>query len=383
MELSHVIYNSAAVAPMGDDALAELLQQAQKTNAALNITGMLLYADGSFFQVLEGPADAVDTLIDRITIDPRHERLTVIIREPIARRAFAEWSMSFGQLDRADLRSVEGVDHSFADGGLLTRVDEGRARNLLEAFSNGRWRMRLADHWAGVSILLPDPEDTGSPNRPISFQPVVDSDRRSVVAYEARSVVHREQGGAGLSDLAIRDAAIADAARMGLASTLIMQVPAHALCGPDANVEATLNRVEAHGLSPADLLIEIDHDERFVDPLAVAEALREARKRGMRVSIGHFGYGRAGLELLEHYRPDALSPSSSLTRGVDVHGLRQATMRGVVSICSDLGIDVIAKEITTVEEYSWLVDEGVTRFQGELFGPAIVGLLPKPLMPLH
>ncbi len=39
--------------------LAVLLQQSQSTNERLGLTGMLLHADGRFFQVLEGPTDLV------------------------------------------------------------------------------------------------------------------------------------------------------------------------------------------------------------------------------------------------------------------------------------------------------------------------------------
>jgi len=65
------------------EELAELLQGARDTNAELGLTGMLLYAEGSFFQVLEGQADVVDALYDKIERDKRHDQVTLVIREPI------------------------------------------------------------------------------------------------------------------------------------------------------------------------------------------------------------------------------------------------------------------------------------------------------------
>jgi hypothetical protein len=56
-------------------------------NKPLGITGMFLYSDGSFFQVLEGEAATVDALYEKLDRDKRHQQLTLIIREPIANQA--------------------------------------------------------------------------------------------------------------------------------------------------------------------------------------------------------------------------------------------------------------------------------------------------------
>jgi hypothetical protein len=85
-DLVHVVYASAATVPFSDYELQELLAKARSTNAALNVSGMLLHLDGSFFQVLEGPQCAVDDLYTRIGGDDRHDRITLIIREAIASR---------------------------------------------------------------------------------------------------------------------------------------------------------------------------------------------------------------------------------------------------------------------------------------------------------
>ncbi|HSM42684.1 MAG TPA: BLUF domain-containing protein, partial [Afifellaceae bacterium] len=49
-----LVYVSAAHHLMGDDELTEILETSRARNAAAGITGMLLYKDGSFMQLLEG-----------------------------------------------------------------------------------------------------------------------------------------------------------------------------------------------------------------------------------------------------------------------------------------------------------------------------------------
>ncbi|MEQ8496099.1 MAG: BLUF domain-containing protein, partial [Gammaproteobacteria bacterium] len=92
MSLIHCIYASAATAPLDAAQRRELLRVARANNRRLGVTGILLYVDGSFFQVLEGEADVVDELFLRIAGDPRHANVTEIIRERIAQRAFPDWS---------------------------------------------------------------------------------------------------------------------------------------------------------------------------------------------------------------------------------------------------------------------------------------------------
>jgi hypothetical protein len=143
-ELIHCIYASAASREFETEELADLLQLALANNARLGLTGMLLHAEGSFFQVLEGPAAVVDALFARIERDQRHGAVTMIIREPIPKRHFDAWSMGFYTVSRDELAGMSGVNDFFGEERTQVSVDAGRARKLLAAFRDGRWRMKLA-----------------------------------------------------------------------------------------------------------------------------------------------------------------------------------------------------------------------------------------------
>lgn len=93
--LQHLIYISmvARAEPSRAD-LQDLLACSVRNNRRLGITGLLLYAHGGFMQVLEGEAPGVATVFDRIRVDPRHCRLTVLLHAPIARRSFGHWAMA-------------------------------------------------------------------------------------------------------------------------------------------------------------------------------------------------------------------------------------------------------------------------------------------------
>jgi hypothetical protein len=142
-ELIHCVYASAATRNFETEELAELLQVARDTNAELGVTGMLLHAESSFFQVLEGQAAVVDALYAKIERDKRHDQVTLVIREPIPKRYFDAWTMGFYKVSREELAGMSGVNDFFGKDRTAVSVDAGRAKKLLAAFREGSWRKKL------------------------------------------------------------------------------------------------------------------------------------------------------------------------------------------------------------------------------------------------
>jgi len=103
-----LVYVSSATEPFTAQQLVELLKKARDKNASQGITGMLLYKDGNFMQVLEGEEDQVRPLYQTICADPRHHGEIVLLEEPITERQFSEWSMAFRDLNSAEVRSMPG-----------------------------------------------------------------------------------------------------------------------------------------------------------------------------------------------------------------------------------------------------------------------------------
>lgn len=143
VKLTHLIYTSAIAPTFDASRLNTILQIARVNNAHRAITGMLLYISGSFFQVLEGDEAALTELFAIIAADTRHQNVTKIIHEPIARREFGDWTMGFSSLDLSEVVNGEGLNDFFQEGDSLASLEPGRAKKLLSAFAQGRWRMRL------------------------------------------------------------------------------------------------------------------------------------------------------------------------------------------------------------------------------------------------
>lgn len=94
-----IAYTSRATHLMSAQELEVMLNQARNFNAEHNITGMLLYKDGSFFQVMEGPVEVVEPLYENIQQDTRHFNVRTLYHRPLVERNFPNWQMGFFSLN--------------------------------------------------------------------------------------------------------------------------------------------------------------------------------------------------------------------------------------------------------------------------------------------
>lgn len=90
----------------GDEAelkaqVMDILTTAWRKNRLNSLTGALLFADGCFAQVLEGPREALEETFEAIECDPRHSDVTILHFHPVEQRSFPGWSMAFAGEDEA------------------------------------------------------------------------------------------------------------------------------------------------------------------------------------------------------------------------------------------------------------------------------------------
>ncbi len=131
-----LIYVSSAVRDFSEDELVRLLKKARLSNQRLGITGMLLYKDGNFMQVLEGPEVAVEALFSKISKDKRHHGTILLFTRKITEREFPDWSMGFQNLQGTDVHDLPGYT-TFLNMPLdpdQLGPDAGAARRLLNSF---------------------------------------------------------------------------------------------------------------------------------------------------------------------------------------------------------------------------------------------------------
>jgi len=130
-------YVSCAVAPFTNDQLRDLLVISERNNRRDEISGMLLYKDGNFLQVLEGTEDCVRQTYARIKLDMRHDGLITLLQGPQKERQFSSWSMGFRDLGSAVPKPAGYSEFMNSPlTGAEFAVNPSRAHDLLMMFRN-------------------------------------------------------------------------------------------------------------------------------------------------------------------------------------------------------------------------------------------------------
>lgn len=129
MSLHELVYVSLARHPMSGSDLCELLTQARGYNHAHGITGLLVYRNREFMQLIEGEQAEVASLFAKIGRDPRHQQVHRMWEAPIGARSCQDWAMGFAEPRDAIWHALpEG--HRVLDDGLF-RVGRSSAGQRL------------------------------------------------------------------------------------------------------------------------------------------------------------------------------------------------------------------------------------------------------------
>lgn len=136
--LIQLIYVSSTLNLFDEAELDALLTKARAANKQHNITGMLVYLDGSVMQVLEGAKADIERLYGNICRDPRHTGIITLLEESIEARAFSEWSMAYRKVSADEVEGFSSFlqySSDDADDALLP----GKAKKLLLKFRDQMW----------------------------------------------------------------------------------------------------------------------------------------------------------------------------------------------------------------------------------------------------
>lgn len=406
--LSQLIYTSRAQSEITPEALNAIASAAARNNAQTKVSGLLIYDQGCFLQVMEGDDAVIVALYQRLKADPRHSNVVKLIHEPIAKRRFAQWSMGLASPELG-LRSQVDIAGLSTWGELLAsqalhNLTEDRVRTVLEAFTRGRWHHAVAsDSVQGVrrgagrdpELFIPGSQlnlvqrDALSATGPLfAFQPIVDFQSRRVSSYEALlrgpageppHTVLGELAGEALHrfDLMSKVSALSIAQQLGTDARLSLNLLPESFMVDAKAVDFLVQAAAAYGFTPDRIVLEVTEEEAITDLDVFADAVKRARLAGMRIAIDDFGAGFAGLSLLADFQPDKLKIDRCIVQNVHESGPRQAIVRAIVEFCYCLGISVVAEGVETVDEFNWLRSAGVHRIQGYLIArPQLCALPP-------
>lgn len=98
-----LVYSSLPTQGVSEEEVRGLIHKSRIKNRELDITGVLLFNDTRFIQLLEGPEAVVRKLFDTIAQDDRHHSVLVLFEFTSEERVFPDWSMGMKSRKEADL----------------------------------------------------------------------------------------------------------------------------------------------------------------------------------------------------------------------------------------------------------------------------------------
>ncbi|MDC0458762.1 BLUF domain-containing protein [Alphaproteobacteria bacterium] len=117
-ELKRVVYVSEKTF-VSATGLKDIIASSKKNNPEEDVTGCLLSGSTSFLQLLEGPAESINTLYSKIGRDSRHKSVITLCDEKIDERLFLSWSMKL-----APFENMEWSSEDFNSGNFLNITSE-------------------------------------------------------------------------------------------------------------------------------------------------------------------------------------------------------------------------------------------------------------------
>ena len=130
MSVSYLIYTSTSNHLLTLEDLGTLWEQAKGNNLKSNISGLLLYQEGIFMQMLEGELDNILRLYDKIQLDSRHVCEQKPITGEIPKRFFPGWSMGFKQIEQGQNLPSLKVFLNYIDS-LFIQYDKEKVDEIL------------------------------------------------------------------------------------------------------------------------------------------------------------------------------------------------------------------------------------------------------------
>jgi EAL domain-containing protein (putative c-di-GMP-specific phosphodiesterase class I) len=223
----------------------------------------------------------------------------------------------------------------------------------------------------------------------MAYQPIVDVPRRVVFAYEA--LVRTEEASlqrppdffqaaerlGRLADLgrAIRARVAAEAAQAPASALVFVN-----LHPDDLQDDELYDPRAALSARARSVVLEVTERSSLEGVREIATRIHRLRALGYRVAVDDLGAGYAGLSSMAQLEPEVVKLDMALVRGIHEQPKKRDLIAGMVALCRQLGIEVIAEGVEVESEMRALEALGCPLQQGFLFAKPARGF-PAPRFP--
>ena len=127
-----ISYVSTAERSLSETEIRQILNDSEINNNKQNITGLLLYSEGNFFQIIEGDQKHIVQLYETIEDDSRHFNVIKLFGKEIKKESFDGYKSDFISEDaRYSSARLQNYEHYLE---VLDKPTKNAVANILKAF---------------------------------------------------------------------------------------------------------------------------------------------------------------------------------------------------------------------------------------------------------
>jgi len=148
--------------------------------------------------------------------------------------------------------------------------------------------------------------------------------------------------------------------------TMAVNLSAHQLRSPTL-LDYVTKTLARHGLTGADLELEVTESVAMANPEASIGLLRTLRDLGVRLSIDDFGTGYSSLSYLKRLPIHTLKLDRSFVKDIETDANDVAICTATIALAHSLGLNVVAEGVENTAQHSFLAALRCDTLQGYLF----------------
>ena len=211
------------------------------------------------------------------------------------------------------------------------------------------------------------------------FQPILDMQQSKFIGYEGlirgpiNSVLHtpmalfamaRKCGLVAELEYLARQTVLEAFASLQLPGKIFLNISPDILLHKYSKSGETLKYIQALGLQPNQVIIELTENAQTLDYQLMRDATHHYRNMGFEIAIDDLGEGFSGLRLWSEIRPDYVKIDKHFTQNIHLDPVKMQFARSIQEIAAKSGAKVIAEGIETHEQLMAIRDLGIAYSQG-------------------
>ena len=132
-----------------------------------------------------------------------------------------------------------------------------------------------------------------------------------------------------------------------------------------------INAIEASGILPGDLEMEITETVLIGNHTEAEKLLIDLRETGLRLALDDFGTGYSSMNYLSRFQVDKIKIDSTFVKSLADGPRQREVVSAMIQLARTLKIDVVAEGVETVAQMELLRSMGCKLMQGWLFAAAL------------